>query len=30
VPGLGRVRLVALGPQHVAKLYRDLLDRFSP
>jgi integrase len=25
VPGLGRVRLVALGPHHVAKLYRDLL-----
>jgi integrase len=25
VPGLGRVRLVALGPQHVSKLYRDLL-----
>lgn len=26
VPGIGRVRLVALGPNHVAKLYRDLLD----
>ncbi len=26
VPGLGRIRLVALGPHHVAKLYRDLLD----
>jgi len=25
IPGLGRVRLVALGPHHVAKLYRDLL-----
>jgi integrase len=25
VPGLGRIRLVALGPHHVAKLYRDLL-----
>jgi integrase len=25
VPNIGRVRLVALGPQHVAKLYRDLL-----
>jgi integrase len=26
VPRIGRVRLVALGPHHVAKLYRDLLD----
>jgi|HubBroStandDraft_6_1064221.scaffolds.fasta_scaffold00365_17 integrase len=25
VPTLGRGRLIALGPQHVAKLYRDLL-----
>ncbi len=25
VPSIGRVRLVALGPHHVAKLYRDLL-----
>ena len=31
VPGLGSVRLVALGPQHVAKLYRELLaDGMSP
>ena len=26
VPAIGRVRLVTLGPHHVAKLYRDLLD----